>query len=402
MLFFYQAKTKDGEERKGTIEAATPEIALNALQRRDLIVIRLSQEKEKSGLLKELSLFERIKYRDIVILSRQLATVFEAKVPIITSLEILSAETENKLLKKHLNEILEDIRGGLPISQALARHPEVFSDFYINMVKVGEEAGKLDEIFNFLADYLERNYELTSKAKNALMYPAFVLSAFIIVMSLMLTVVIPKLASILIQSNQPIPFYTKIVIGFSDFVRSFGIFILILVALGVILLWYYYLKTKRGRLLVARIQISMPFFGNLFKKFYLARFADNLNTLLKGGVSMVKSLEITSKTIGNPIYAQIIIDSMQQVKAGSSFSDALSQYKDVPSLIVQMIKVGEETGRIDHILSSLSRFYRKEVDNTVENLVALIEPAIIVILGLGIGLMVASILLPIYNMASSI
>ena len=402
MLFFYQAKTKEGEEKKGAIEAPSSELALLALQRRDLIIISLLASGEKKGLLREFSFFGKIAHRDIVILSRQLAILFETKVPVITSFEILINETSNKNLKKNLQEILEDIQGGLPISQAMRRHPEVFSDFYTNMIKVGEEAGKLDEIFTYLADYLERNYELTSKAKNALIYPAFVFGAFIIVMIVMLAVVIPKIADSIKETGQPIPLYTKIVIGFSDFTKSFGIFFLIIVGLGLALFWWYYLKTEKGRLLVARIQISIPIFGELFRKIYLARLSDNLQTLLKGGISMVKSLEITSATIGSPIYSQIVKESMEMVKAGSSLSGAFSQYQDISSLFVQMIKVGEETGRLDKILNSISRFYQKEVDNTIDNIVGLIEPIVIVVLGLAVGIMVASVLIPIYNITAAI
>lgn len=403
MLFFYQAKTKEGEEKKGAIEAPSPELALLALQRRDLIIISLTPSEEKKGvLLREFSFFGKIKHRDIVILSRQLAILFETKVPVITSFEILIKEASNKNLKKNLQEILEDIQGGLPISQAMRRHPEVFSDFYTNMIKVGEEAGKLDEIFAFLADYLERNYELASKAKNALIYPAFVFGAFIVVMAVMLVVVIPKISDIIKETGQPIPLYTKIVIGVSDFTKSFGIFFLIIAGLGLALLWWYYLKTGKGRLLVARMQISIPIFGSLFRKIYLARISDNLQTLLNGGVSMVKSLEITSATIENPIYSQIVKESMEMVKAGSSLSDAFSQYQDISSLFVQMIKVGEETGRLDKILSSISRFYQKEVDNAIDNMVGLIEPIIIVVLGLAVGIMVASVLIPIYNITATI
>lgn len=402
MLFFYQAKTKEGEEKKGAIEAPSPELALLALQRRELIIISLTLSGEKKGLLREFYFFGKIKHRDIVILSRQLAILFEAKVPVITSFEILIKETSNKNLKKNLQEILEDIQGGLPISQAMRRHPEIFSDFYTNMIKVGEEAGKLDEIFTFLADYLERNYELTNKAKNALIYPAFVFGAFIIVMIVMLTVVIPKIADIIKETGQPIPLYTKIVIGASDFTKSFGIFFLIIAGLALALFWWYYLRTEKGRLLVARMQISVPIFGELFRKIYLARLSDNLQTLLNGGVSMVKSLEIASATVGSPIYSQIVKESVEMVKGGSSLSDAFSQYPDISSLFVQMIKVGEETGRLDKILNSISRFYQKEVDNAVNNMVGLIEPIVIVVLGLAVGLMVASVLIPIYNITATI
>ena len=213
MLYKYEATTLEGEIKSGNIEAANRDIAITALQRRNLIVTSIEEGGKKGLFAQQFTFFKRVKTRDIVILSRQLSTLFEAKVPAITSFRLLSAETDNLALREKLTELLDDIQGGASISDAMSRQPAVFSKFFVSMVRSGEESGKLDEVFSYLAAYLERNYELTSKAKSALIYPAFVVMAFIGVLILMLTVVIPKLSVILEETGQELPIYTKAIIG---------------------------------------------------------------------------------------------------------------------------------------------------------------------------------------------
>ena len=402
MIFYYSAKTSEGQEKSGTVEAASYDLAVAALQRRGLVILSLESAEEREPFWgKILALFQRVKDRDIVIFSRQLATLFSAKVPVVEALRVLTTEASNESLKRKLSAVADDIQGGLPMSQAFSRHPEVFSNFYVQMVRSGEESGKLDDILNYLADYLERSYELTSKARNALIYPAFVFGVFLIVVGIMLVVVVPKLSSIVSELQQSVPIYTRFIIGLSDFFRTFGVFFLILAALGVIFLWRWRL-TSRGRRSLSRIQLSLPILKDMYRKIYLARFADNLQTLLSGGVSVARALEISADVIGNEVYAEIIRESRDAVRAGSSISSALARYEDVPPLVTQMMRVGEETGKLDQILSALSRFYTREVDNTIERIVSLIEPALIVFLGLGVGIIVASILIPIYNISAGV
>jgi len=401
MLYNYKAKTTEGETHSGTIEAPTVEIAISSLQRRSLVVTSLEPAAgDVPWYKKSIGNFERVKPRDVVILSRQLATLFSAKVPVVESLKVLIGEVSNVTLRRHLSEALTDIQGGLSISQAFGRHPEVFSNFYVSMIRSGEESGKLEEIFSYLADYMERSYDLRNKVRNALIYPGFVLSVFVIVMALMLTVIIPRLTSILIETQQELPIYTKLVIALSDFLRNYGVFVLLLLAIAGILLWRY-TRTPAGRMTISGLFIRMPFFGDLYRKFYLSRLADNLETLLVGGVTMLRSLEISADVIGNEVYASIVLQSMEQVKAGSPLSEAFSRHEEIPPLMVQMIRIGEETGKLDFILKTLSGFYRREVDNAVDNLINLIEPILILVLGLGVGVLVASVLLPIYNIAGS-
>jgi len=401
MLFKYKATTPEGKIKEGQLEAPTSEIAVNALQKRNLIVVSLESAIKESFFEKDIFSFERVKRRDVVVLSRKISTLFEAKVPVLSALKLLSSEIEKKILRRTLSEITGDIEGGAKISQAMSRHPKVFSKFYINMVRAGEESGKLDEVFSYLADYLERSHELTSKALRALIYPAFVILAFVGVMVLMLTVVVPKLGEIVKESGQEIPFYTQVVFATSDFMRSYGIFILLFFLGGVFLLWRYW-RTKVGAQNIAKFQLSVPLFGSLYQKIYLSQISDTLETLIAGGVSMLRSLEITLDVVDNQVYKSILEEASEAIRGGSGIADSLAGHKEITPLFSQMVKIGEQTGKLGFILKTLARYYRKEVEETVAVLISLIEPAMIIVLGAGVGLLMASILVPIYNMALAV
>jgi len=402
MLFRYKATTPEGETKTGTIEAATNEIAINALQRRNLIIVSLKIEKKKGAFLeKAFVLGSGVKKKEVVLLSRQLSTLFEAKVPILASFKLLADETENPVLREKLGTIARDIQGGASLSQAMSKHPKVFSAFFVNLVHAGEESGKLDEVFKYLADYLERSYDLASKAQRALIYPAFVVAAFIGVVILMLVFVIPRLGDIIQESALEPPLYTKIVLSASFFFRNYGVFLLVILAVCVLFLWKY-MRTSAGQIGFSRLQLTLPYLGDFYKKLYLSRVSDTLETLITGGVSMVKSLEISSDVVGNQIYKTILLDTLKSVRSGSPLSESLSRYEEVPGLVSQMMKIGEESGKLDYILRTLARFYRREVDASLETMVGLIEPFMIIMLGVGVGTLLASVLVPIYNIASSI
>ncbi len=401
MLFKYHAIDQDGHERDGTIEAPAQEVAVSALQRRNLIVSSIESAEEKSLLKIDISFFSRISNKDIVILSRQIATLFEAQVSALRIFRLLASEIDNKQLATIISSVGDDIQGGSPISKALARHPKVFSDFYVHMVRAGEESGKLSEIFNYLADYLDRTYDIMSKAENALIYPIFVIGVFISVMALMMTLVIPKFSSILKDSGQPVPFYTAIIIGISNFLVSYGIFLLIgLVALG-FYVWRLG-KTGHGKLVLDSLKLSVPYVGDLYKKLYLSRISDNFSTMLLSGVSVVSAIDITGSVVGNAAYEAVLAEVSADVKGGSSISDAFGKHREIPGIMVAMTKVGEETGELGKILTTLAKFYSREVTNAVDTLVGLIEPIMIVALGLGVGVLLAAVLMPIYNLAGSI
>lgn len=401
MLFAYHAIDQDGHERDGTIEAPSQDIAVSALQRRNLIISSIKSAETHSLLEVDLPFFDSVSNKDVVILSRQIATLFEAQVSALRVFRLLAAEVDNKRLAVVLTTVGDDVQGGSPISTALARHPKVFTTFYVNMVHAGEESGKLSETFNYLADYLDRSYELVSKAENALIYPIFVVAVFFAVMALMLTLVIPKISAVLVDSGQAIPLYTKVVIGFSNFLVQYGIFVLIALIAGGFYIWRLG-KTEGGKLVLDSVKLSVPYVGDLYKKLYLSRIADNFATMLLSGVSVVEALDITGSVVGNAAYTVVLTQVASDVKGGSSISDALSRHPEIPGIMVAMTKVGEETGELGKILTTLAKFYNREVTNAVETLVGLIEPIMIVMLGLGVGILLAAVLLPIYNLAGSI
>ncbi len=401
MLFKYHAIDQDGHERDGTIEASSKEVAISALQRRSLIISSIKSAEKGSFFQTDLSFFDRISNKDVVILSRQIATLFEAQVSALRVFRLLATEVESRKLATILSDVADDIQGGSPISKALSRHPKVFTMFYVNMVRAGEESGKLPETFNYLADYLDRSYDLISKAENALIYPIFVAVVFFGVMALMLTLVIPKISAVLLDSGQAIPIYTRIVIGFSNFLVQYGIFVFIaLVALG-FYVWQLG-KTEQGKLLLDSLRLSIPYVGDLYKKLYLSRISDNLSTMLLSGVSVIEAFEITGSVVGNAAYARVLHEVGMDVKGGSSISDALDKHAEIPGIMVAMTRVGEETGELGKILTTLAKFYNREVTNAVDTLVGLIEPIMIVLLGLAVGILLAAVLLPIYNLAGSI
>ncbi len=400
MNYVYTAITDKGEKREGMIEAVNQELAIAGLQRRGLIVTSIKDEEHAKKWF-EITLFEHVPMKDVVIFSRQVSTLFEAQVSALKAFTLLSENTENKLLGRKLSTIVSDLQAGSSIAGAMAKQSDVFSDFYVNMVKAGEESGKLTQVFSFLADYLDRQYALTTKTKNAFVYPIFVISVFFIVMILMFTVIVPKLSDIITQSGQPIPVYTQIVFAISNIFINYGIFMLIFVVLAVAAL-IYMARTPKGKQVVDDIKFGFPVVGNLYSKLYLARIADNMDTMLSSGIPIVRAIEITAQVVGNKRYQGIMMNTMEGVKAGKSFSQALAEHPEIPKLMPQIIRVGEETGSVGSILKMLAKFYNREVDQAIDTLVGLIEPFMIVFLGIGVGILLVSILVPIYNIAGGI
>lgn len=403
MLFSYKATDKTGVPREGTVDAQSIESAIETVESRGYTVLSVNPLARASGsfLDFEVTWFERVSNKEVVILSRQIATLFEAQVSALRIFRLLGAENQNKKLRKVLDDISNNLQGGSSISRALSRHPDVFSEFYVSMVRSGEESGTLEKTFNYLADYLDRMYQVVSRARNALIYPAFVITVFIGVMALMLTLVIPSISKILLQTGQAIPIYTKIVIGLSNFVSGYIGLILVLLVLFGLVIWQFQ-KTDTGKRTIDEFKLAIPAIGSLYEKLFLTRICDNLSTMLASGVSMVQALEVTSEVVDNAVYREIIENVIVEVKGGRSFADAISEYPEIPGVLAQMSKVGEETGKLGEILETLSTYYRREVNNAVDTLIGLIEPAMIVLLGLGVGVLLASVLMPIYNITGSI
>lgn len=402
MLFSYKAIDQNNVKREGTVEAGNIDSAIATVQKRGYTVISIDPVEEQKKLLNlEITWFQRISNKEVVILSRQLATLFGAQVSALRVFRLLGAEAESPQMQKVLNDIVDDLQAGSSISRSLGAHPDVFSTFYINMVRAGEESGSLERSFGYLADYLDRTYQVVTKARNALVYPAFVIGVFILVMGLMLTMVIPRISQILVDSGQELPIYTKIVITISSIVTNYIGVILALLSIAGVFLWRF-VKTPVGKRAYDEFKISIPYIGDLYQKLYLTRICDNISTMLQSGISMVQALEVTAEVVDNAVYKEIIDNTLIEVKGGRSFADAIAEYPEIPGVLSQMAKVGEETGNLSEIMKTLATFYIREVNNAVDTLIGLIEPVMIVLLGLGVGTLLASVLLPIYNMTASI
>lgn len=310
MLFNYTAVDNTGAQKNGSIDAINVDIAISSLQRRGLVITAINEvDGDKSIFSKNIAFFDRASNKDIVILSRQLATLFEAQVSALRIFRLLSSESENKFLGKSLAMISDDIQGGSSISEAMSKHPKIFTEFYVSMIKAGEESGKLNDTFNYLADYLDRTYALVTKAKGALIYPAFVVFTFITVMILMFTTVIPKISAVLTESGQDIPVYTKVVLGISNFFVAYGFVILGVAIVGGFIL-FRYIRTKDGKVAFDKFKLAIPYISTLFRKLYLSRLSDNMNTMLLAGIPMIRALELTSSVINNTVYKQIIADAV--------------------------------------------------------------------------------------------
>ncbi len=402
MLFNYEAIDATGGKKNGSIDAINLDIAIASLQRRGLVLTNIKEADAPSGILSaNISWFDRVSVKDVVILSRQLATLFEAQVSALRIFRLLGSESENHVLAKKLTEIADDLQAGSSISTALSKHPKVFSDFYVSMVKAGEESGKLDDTFQYLADYLDRTYELTSRVRGALIYPAFVVVTFVVVMILMFTMVIPKISGILVDSGVEIPVYTRVILGLSNFLVEYGFIILGVVLIGGFFL-IRFIRTPVGKAAFDRFKLNIPYVSGLYRKLYLSRMADNMATMLGSGIPMVRALELTSNVINNSIYQGILTGSVEMVKGGKTLSESLSVDPDaIPGIMTQMMKVGEESGELGSILKTVAKFYSREVTTAVDSLVSLIEPLMIVLLGGGVAVLLASVLIPIYNIASA-
>ncbi|MEK7636645.1 MAG: type II secretion system F family protein [Patescibacteria group bacterium] len=400
-IFKYKAKNQNGEDRPGTVEASNAELAIELLQRNGLIVVSISKENDPSFLGKKLSLFRAVKTADLILFTRQLSTLFSAKMPVVQSLRTLASGSSNQSFGIIIAEMADKVGAGSSLSQALAERGDVFSLFYINLVKSGEESGKLEESFDFLAGYLERTDYLASKAKNALIYPAFIIATFFLVLIALFIYVVPNLTAILKETGQELPWYTTVVIVISEILVNYGAYVFVVCIAGVFFLMRF-LRTKIGRELLDQFLLMIPIIGGLYQKIYLSRIADNLSTLFSGGIPILNALRITADVVDNSVYKKIILDAMESVRGGSTISASFANFRDVPVLVTQMIKIGEETGRLDFILQKLAYYYRQEVDNLLSNLVSLIEPVMIVVLGIAVAFVVAAVFVPLYSLTSSI
>lgn len=399
--FNYKVKNQAGGVIEGLIEAPNQERAIDILHGKDLVVLSI-EEARKGIFKKDLSAsFSKPNRKDIVLFTRQLSTLISADVSLVEGLGILAKQSEKESFKKVISEVASAIEGGASISSALARFPKLFDQFYVSLVRSGEVSGKLDTNLLYLADSLERSAAMNSKIRGALSYPAFVLFAMVIVSVIMVIFVLPNLLSILKEAGvKELPITTKALIVITDFVNSNLILITILfVALAVVI--FKYAKTPQGKLRFDRFKIGMPGFGKIIRNFYIARIAESLATLVKSGVPILDGLQISSEVVSNIIFKNILLEARENVRGGGTISETFSKFEEFPPLVTSMIAVGEKTGRTDFMLDNIFKFYKTESENDIESISQIIEPALILVLGIGVALLVAAILLPIYSLVGA-
>jgi len=397
MKFDYQARTKEGEIRTGQVEASSKEAAIVLLQKHGLYVTFL-EETVSPFYARKIKIFGHISSKDLVVFSRQLAIMFRSKIPLVESLKTLAVQTGNAELKEKIMEISEEVEAGTSFSLALSRFPEIFSTFFIAMVKTGEVSGKLSETLDYLATHLEREYYLNSKTKGAMIYPGLILAVVFVVLLIMNYFVIPQMAEILTTSEGPLPVVTRAVINGSAFMRKWG-FIPISIFVFLIFLSYRYYLSEKGRKFFDKYFLKIPLIGPFMKLTCLTRFAENLSTLIVGGLPISQALEVVANIVDNNSYKEVILKTREKVGGGEPISSVLSQSPELfEPIFIQMVLVGEKTGTLEKTLMDLVAFYQREIDSSITNIISILEPALIVFLGAVVGGLILAILMPLYNM----
>ena len=401
MKFNYQARTKTGEVQVGVIEASSKEAALSLLRRHGLFITLLEEEIKKPVIAKEIKLFKKTSLKDLVMFTRQLSIMFKSEIPLVEALRTIYSQTTNPELKEKIQKITEEVQGGTHLSTSFSHYPKLFSPFYVSMIRSGEMSGKLSECLDYLANYLEGRYALAQTIKGALIYPMLILAMAILMLVFLSLFVLPQLKEVFMESGVELPAITKLILNLGDFMKKFG-WLMILALIVLIFLISRYRKTEQGKKFFDKITIKIPLIGPLSKMIYQSRFAEDLATLISGGLPIADALKTVSNTVGNEYYKEAGLKAVEDVKRGESISYSLSFYPDLfPPLFTQMLVVGEKTGKIGSVLREISSFYEKEIERSIQNLISLLEPAMIVLIGLGIGGIAVSVIMPLYKMISA-
>jgi type IV pilus assembly protein PilC len=393
--FTYTARTATGELRTATVEAATAQDVVAQLRRQRMTIVKVDES------AKPKKVKGAIKMRDIVIFTRQFSTMINAGLPLVQALDILAKQTENKPLAAATRDIVHDVESGHTVADALGKHPKAFSELYVNMVAAGEAGGILDTILMRLATFMEKNDALVRKVKGAMIYPAVIMSVAAIAIAVLLMFVIPVFETMFAGVGMALPLPTRVVIGASAFLRGYWWAVAAGAALTV---WGFrrYYATSGGKLVIDRLLLKFPVLGDVLRKSAVSRFTRTLGTLISSGVSILDGLEITAKTAGNRVIQDAIMQSRASIAGGDTIAAPLQKSAVFPAMVISMIAVGEQTGGLDEMLSKIADFYDEEVDAAVSGLLSLLEPIMIVFLGVIVGGMVVAMYLPIFDMINAV
>lgn len=388
----YIAKNEEGQILKGEVEAENELSAAKVLSSKSLIPINLSVKSKAS-----FSFFDRVSVKNKAVFARQLATMINAGLPISQALEILREQAINKRFKVILEQLARDIEGGSQLSVSLSKFPNVFHTTDISLIASGEASGTLDKVLLRLAEHLEKDYRLNKKIRSALAYPAFVGLVVIGVVAIMIVYVMPQMEGLYQSFNADLPFLTRILISVSHGLKNFALPFIILLVAGVFALRQY-INRPSGRKIWDTMKLKIPLFADFLRKVYITRFSRTLSSLVSSGVPLLDSLKIVSDSVGNVVFENILKEAAKKVKAGVPLSTPIKESNEFPLIVSQMIKVGEQTGELDNMLTNLANYYEEEVENTVKSFSSLLEPVIIVVLGGAVGTILIAIMMPIYGL----
>jgi len=385
----------------GFVEAPTKEGAVGILAGHGLYILSLAEAEKRNLSEQLLGFLNRVSAKDLMVFTRQFATLLSANVPLGDTVKTLINQTRNPILKEAIIDIRVDLDAGLSLSQALSRHGNIFSVFYVNMIQSAEITGRVENIMSYLADYIEKQVALTSKVRNALIYPVIMVVLFFAVSIIMGSIVLPQIGVVFKDLGVGLPAFTNLLIAFGSFLSSWWWAVLLAIAaLAAFILDY--LKTPEGRTVLDEIVLRIPVFNRLLRQLYVARFAESLSILIKGGIPIVQAIEVTGRTISSAVYEEVLHQVAEDVRKGGLLSQSLVKKETFfPPLVSQMVSIGESTGRLEGLLDKISAFYTREVEDLVGNLVELIQPMLMIVIGVLIGLLFASILSPIYKLVST-
>ena len=401
-VFVWEGKTAQGKVLKGEMEAQNQQAVLARLRSQRIQPVPTRVREKGKGLEREITipgLRSKVKSRDLMIFTRQFATMIDAGLPIVQGLDILTQQTENKVFRNTIRTIKQDVEGGSTLAEALKKHPKVFDDLYVNMVAAGEVGGVLNAILNRIALFIEKATKLKRKVKGAMIYPCTIVVVATVVVSILLLYVIPVFGELYGSVGKALPLPTQITINISNWFRAYIIYISGAVAALIVAVRLYY-KTERGKLMIDGFLLRVPVVGDLIRKVAVARFAQNMSVLLSSGVPILDGLAITAKTAGNKVVEQAVMKCRVSISQGRTVAEPLAESKIFPPMVCQMVAIGENTGSLDTLLKKVADFYEEEVDDAVANLTSLMEPIIMIVLGVIIGGLVISMYLPIFQLGT--
>ena len=402
MKFTYKARTKDAKVETGVIEAYSKEAAVSLLQKYSIFVTSLEEQGIRENFFKKIEFNKKVTKKELAMFFRQLSIMLESRVPVIQSLSTLASQTHKNSFREAITKISSLVEGGLPFSAALATYPKIFNNFYINLVKSGEASGKISNALYYISDHLERESDIIAQVRQVMIYPIFVIIVFFVVIAVIITQLVPQIIKLIQETGVTPSLFAVTALNFYEFLRKYW-WILIVGFLLLATAITYYFNTNNGKKSYDKISLKIPFIGEFLKKIFLVRFCSNISTLLIAGVSINRSLEITEDTVNNIVYKKIISEIGQRVSEGERMSLAMIRHQDYfPPFSVQIVRVGEETGKLDKALTDVVNFYQKEIKRTMDLFSVLLEPILIILLGVAVMILAISVFSSLYSVIGQI